>query len=470
MRLTGGRTQTDPVGAVESFAYDAMGNLVRHTDRAHRVRTYGYDALGRRITAIYGDGATTRTSRDAVGRVTLVDDSIGGTIVNRYDERDRLVAQVTSDGTVGYAYDSASRRTRMDVSGRSTVTYGYDANSRLTDVSASGRTVQVAYDPAGRRTSLTLPNGLKTEYGYDVASRLVYRTPAAVLGELTYDYDLAGRRIRVGGSLADTLLPAAVSTATYDAAGRQLTFGDTQTTFDANGNATLIIGPAGNISLTWDGRGRLTAVASPGVLATYTYDGVGRRIRKQVNGAASRDVYDVADLVEELTNNGPVGYLRSDVTDEPLMVERPQGRRFFPAADGIGSTLLMTDESGTTAARYFYEPFGMTSSTNPSVPNAFRFTGREVDETGLYYYRARYYAPLGSVASSPKTRFGCGRVIRTRTPTSETIRFASSIRWVSIPTTSSRRRTRTRTATIRRSRRPAPAHWASFCPGWPRAT
>lgn len=39
-----------------------------------------------------------------------------------------------------------------------------------------------------------------------------------------------------------------------------------------------------------------------------------------------------------------------------------------------------------------YEPFGQTALSGTSE-NAFRYTGREDDETGLYYYRARFYHP-----------------------------------------------------------------------------
>src|SRR4029077_4963056 len=105
-------------------------------------------------------------------------------------------------GAVSYAYDITGQRVRMDVSGGATVTYGYDAASRLMEVAQAGRTVHLTYEPLGRRATLSLPNGLVTEYGYDAASRvtrLVYRTPAAVLGEVTYQYNAAGHRIRLGG-------------------------------------------------------------------------------------------------------------------------------------------------------------------------------------------------------------------------------------------------------------------------------
>lgn len=51
----------------------------------------------------------------------------------------------------------------------------------------------------------------------------------------------------------------------------------------------------------------------------------------------------------------------------------------------------MTDSSGASNTTYAQEPFGKTTKAGASI-NSFQFTGRENDETGLYYYRARYYS------------------------------------------------------------------------------
>jgi RHS repeat-associated protein len=66
--------------------------------------------------------------------------------------------------------------------------------------------------------------------------------------------------------------------------------------------------------------------------------------------------------------------------------------RFFPAPcfptgeDSQGSCQI----NGT----YQYGPFG-TSSVASGTPGAgpFQYGGRELDQTGLYYMRARYYSP-----------------------------------------------------------------------------
>jgi len=58
-----------------------------------------------------------------------------------------------------------------------------------------------------------------------------------------------------------------------------------------------------------------------------------------------------------------------------------------------------------------YAPFGTTTSTGQTNTNPFKFTGREDDGTGLYYYRARYYHPgMSRFVSEDPIRFGGGDV------------------------------------------------------------
>jgi RHS repeat-associated protein len=62
-------------------------------------------------------------------------------------------------------------------------------------------------------------------------------------------------------------------------------------------------------------------------------------------------------------------------------------------ADALGSTLALADGSGTIQTQYAYEPFGKTTVAGAASGNVNAYTGRELDETGLYFYRARYYEP-----------------------------------------------------------------------------
>ena len=47
-----------------------------------------------------------------------------------------------------------------------------------------------------------------------------------------------------------------------------------------------------------------------------------------------------------------------------------------------------------TRTKYTYDSFGKLTASSGSLVNSFQYTARESDtETGLYYYRARYYDP-----------------------------------------------------------------------------
>jgi len=60
--------------------------------------------------------------------------------------------------------------------------------------------------------------------------------------------------------------------------------------------------------------------------------------------------------------------------------------------DGLGSITSLTNSSGAVAQTYTNDSFGKVTASSGSLTNPFQYTGREMDaETGLYYYRARYY-------------------------------------------------------------------------------
>ncbi|MHA6287167.1 RHS repeat-associated core domain-containing protein [Maricaulis sp. CAU 1757] len=69
-------------------------------------------------------------------------------------------------------------------------------------------------------------------------------------------------------------------------------------------------------------------------------------------------------------------------------------RHYF--ADRQGNVLAVTNQDATLAQQFLYTPFGV-ELVGDEAGNPFRYTGRRFDaETGLYYYRARYYdADLG---------------------------------------------------------------------------
>jgi len=403
--------RTDPLGRQETFTYDANGNLATATDRKGQTATFSYDKLDRRIKSEYADGALAQFQYDALGRLTNANDTADPhrPMSFVYDAVDRLEAETTTLGSVRYIYDAVDRRTQMLASGTEPVSYDYDRNSRLRTVTQFPlNPATFEYDASDRRTRLTLPNGVSTDYQYDAASRLsalTYRNAIGLLGDLRYQYDSLGNRVAIDGSLAGSKLPGAVSQASYDAANQQLQFGDRRLTYDANGNVESITDPSGLTNFSWDARNRLLGVTGPTTSAAFTYDTFGRRASKNVDGRPTQYTYDGDDFISERVSGTQILYLRSLITDETLV--RNGTENFL--ADPLGSTVGLTDTSGVVRTKYAYQPFGSTSSSDAPSDNRLRFTGREYDETALYYYRARYYDPgLQRFLSEDPLGFGGG--------------------------------------------------------------
>ena len=73
--------------------------------------------------------------------------------------------------------------------------------------------------------------------------------------------------------------------------------------------------------------------------------------------------------------------------------------------DHLGSSNVITDSTGVKVQAVTYYPYGNTrtnqSFTTPAIDVPYKYTGQELDSTGLYYYEARYYdAMLGRFISA----------------------------------------------------------------------
>jgi RHS repeat-associated protein len=79
--------------------------------------------------------------------------------------------------------------------------------------------------------------------------------------------------------------------------------------------------------------------------------------------------------------------------DEPICMIAVSGgeTKYYYHFDGLGSVVALSDSSSVVVERYGYDVFGEPNTVS-TIDNPYYFTGRRLDdETGLYYYRARYY-------------------------------------------------------------------------------
>jgi RHS repeat-associated protein len=316
-----------------------------------------------------------------------------------YDALRRL-ASLTAAGPValayGYAYDAASRLTAMGptAGGRGVATaLEYDAGSRLKrlanrspDGSITFSDFRYTHDRDGVIQSATDATGT-TSYSYDALYRLT-RVQGPGLDE-SYTYDADGNRTRRGAI-----------TFYYDAGDQLISASDGTTwSYDANGSLRTRTRGGQTTTFNWDAHERLVRIDFPdGTYAAYGYDAQGRRLSKRDRaGTVIYYVYDGADLVQEADAAGQViaSYVY-DSSDHPLSMARG-GATYFYLYDGAGNVVGLTDGAGTLVAGYRYDPWGnllAATGTNPGLANPFRFAGREWDaESGLYYFRMRYYDP-----------------------------------------------------------------------------
>jgi RHS repeat-associated protein len=88
----------------------------------------------------------------------------------------------------------------------------------------------------------------------------------------------------------------------------------------------------------------------------------------------------------------------------PAANDNPELFQYYYHSDHLGSTSLITDLDGNVVQHIEYVPFGevFIEERNNKWNTPYLFNAKELDEeTGLYYYGARYYEPRVSVWINP---------------------------------------------------------------------
>ncbi|MGB0036984.1 MAG: RHS repeat-associated core domain-containing protein [Candidatus Acidiferrales bacterium] len=277
--------------------------------------------------------------------------------------------------------------------------YTYDNKSRLLSVlhQLSGSTIDGAsytVDAAGNRTAKTDQlASVTSNYTYDSIYELTQVTQGGTTTE-SYSYDAVGNRTASLG----------VSSYTNNSSNELTATSNASYTYDSNGNMSSKTNSAGTTNYAWDYENRLASVSLPSSsgTATFKYDPFGRRIQKSFTQGSTTTttnyLYDGDNDIEEVNASGSIlaRYTQTQNIDEPLAESRSSTTSFYEA-DGLGSVTSLTNSSAAVVATYTYDSFGSLTASSGTLTNPFRYTARELDtETGLNFYRARYYDPSTS--------------------------------------------------------------------------
>jgi RHS repeat-associated protein len=265
------------------------------------------------------------------------------------------------------------------------------------------------YDDAGNRLARVDATGT-TDYAYDSLHRLTKADPPGTAPAVHYAYDRAGNRTHAGAQDAAGQWTTPYEAFSYEPAGPLPThrldavrdaINALLASFDYDANGNLTTWARGTTwTLTWDTLDRLSAIDG-GFEARYVYDPLGRRIEKTEAGETFRYQYDGLDVVAEYAvaaggaSSLAATWVFGPGLDEPLKIRRGATLAAYHG-DGLGSILAVSQVTATGATdllTYRYDAFGGLEATSGSFDSTYTFTGRELDRSGLYYYRARYYLP-----------------------------------------------------------------------------
>ncbi|HZE86742.1 MAG TPA: PA14 domain-containing protein [Methylomirabilota bacterium] len=165
-------------------------------------------------------------------------------------------------------------------------------------------------------------------------------------------------------------------------------------TYDADGNMTS----DGATCYEYNEANQLKKVkrCSDGqVIADYVYDYNGNRMVKKnyTNGTLANTMYSWSDSYEtKVINGGGTENTSYYFANDQLIAKKDNsGNRTYFHNDHLGSTSVVTNQSGTVVETTAYDPWGKIKSGGTA--SKFNYTGQEHDsETGLDYYNARYYS------------------------------------------------------------------------------
>ena len=423
-------------------SYDANGNVVAWRDAEQHITRTAFDALNRPVSVVAHSGnQTTRTydkGENAIGRLTTVA-TPDMTHSYRYDVRGRAIGQtMTIDGhdwDTGFEFDNAGRvtataypdgevvRTRYDArgfvrqvtgddayvvgtlytdyGGLAQLSYGngthlaysyYDGSAvdplsgsahsyRLRTVSAHGGNVELSleyqYDKVGNVLALLdrSNEAYSQHFSYDTADRLV--SAQGAYGSRAYAYDAVANLVRFDGRTYE-----------YGVGNRVANDGVWTYAYDENGNIVSRTQADVIHELVYDDQNRLVRFSGENP-ETYAYDAGETRIKKT---AGDEVTYYVTRDYEEVWRGGQrvetVKHYRSG--DQKVATRDADGLKYvYP--DHLGSSTRMADASGKQIKAIWYAPFGATVDEQGEAKARYRYTGKEKDDTGLYYYGARYY-------------------------------------------------------------------------------
>jgi RHS repeat-associated protein len=172
--------------------------------------------------------------------------------------------------------------------------------------------------------------------------------------------------------------------------------GDAAFAYDENGSTIRLEKSGLATTYGYDFEKHLVTAETPTHSISFKYDHDGARVEETVNGITTRFLVDKnRSLPEVLEERDSAGDLEAHyVHGLDLISQVRNGVTSFYHHDGLGSTRALTSALGATTDLYSYAAFGDGLRSTGVTLNRYLFAGEQRDAAlGLYYLRARHFAP-----------------------------------------------------------------------------
>lgn len=401
------------IGYTNNYSYDANGN-----------RTSVKSTSNQFIAAIFNPDTSTQLNQifytyDANSRLTRITNYWGDQFDFSFDQANRLNSISRPGSTTSYIYNAGSQLTEISHDSnsiqKSFSKYVYDQRRYITQKETSITKANYSYDQNGQLTNVSeLPNtSVNESFAYDEVGNRLSK------GLFNYSYDNSQQRLQDDGQYIYL--------------------------YDNNGNIlaknSKINGTSYHFEYSSTNQVRKILILNQPLgqaekTILYQYDPAGRRILKSVtdnvspvNSYTKKYAYDGENIIAEFdvnnrlvasfthsplspddvlsvhfTNHAVKSIQGGDAVSDAASISHASGN-FYYLKDHLNSVTDVIDQSGNIIQKYDYSSFGVlrglrnaagqeVSFVNAAIKTAFTYTGREFEaETGLYYYRARYYDP-----------------------------------------------------------------------------
>lgn len=384
-------------GLNAAFSYDGMDRVtaIVWRDVSNRViRSFGYDF-------------------NAAGLIDGVTREDGSQFEYVFDSLDRLTSETQWDGAdvaifdESIAYDLAGNRTAKARDGLN-VSYSLGDGNRLAGWTVTDTNLGAQCDVMGAASEAI---GTGEIFGQLWVSNMTAVKPVAWgTNFMTLDFPVGLGTQRIVAAICDvagnttyvtsTVFMTVVTNAAYGCS-------------DAGCLTSVVYRGTDylrTLNLAWDGQYRLTEARTNGAVAErFGYDALGRRAWTWDGVATNWHVYDGVQVVADVDSTG--GLVRTYVwgpgIDNLLALTVHTGTTavtYYTIKDHLGSVHALVSDSGAVEESYRFDAWGRvlgvydeTGSpiSESQIGNRYLWQGREYSwQTGLYYFRARWYDPV----------------------------------------------------------------------------